>query len=76
VDEAQGFVSLDAPQHSGDEMTTRKVALDAIASVVVTNVVWRADRCEASPPLTGKGAVRANLDGCFDISLGAIDSPR
>jgi hypothetical protein len=40
VNEDEGFVSFDAPQHFGDETTTRKVALDVIASVTVTDVIW------------------------------------
>jgi hypothetical protein len=37
-DEEAGVVNLHAPQHFGDDTTTRKVALDVIASVTVTDV--------------------------------------
>ncbi len=38
VDEARGVVNLLDSQHYGDNTTTRKVALDVIASVTVTDV--------------------------------------
>jgi hypothetical protein len=40
VDEEEGFVSLFAPVTLGDDTTTRKVALDAIVDVTVTDVSW------------------------------------
>jgi hypothetical protein len=40
VDEEAGFVSLHAPQVFGDDSTTRKVGLDLIASITVTDVAW------------------------------------
>jgi hypothetical protein len=40
VEEEAGFVSLHAPRTMGDDATTRKVGLDLIASVTVTNVAW------------------------------------
>ena len=35
-----GYVSLHAPQTMGDDATLRKVALDLISSVAVTDVAW------------------------------------
>lgn len=40
VDDTAGFVSLYAPQTFGDDGTTRKVDLDLVSSVVVTDVGW------------------------------------
>jgi hypothetical protein len=40
VNEEEGFVSLFAPVTLGDDTTTRKVALDAIIEVTVTDVSW------------------------------------
>lgn len=40
VNEEEGFVSLYDPQHLGDDTTTRKIALDLIGSVTVTDVRW------------------------------------
>ena len=40
VDEEAGFVSLHAPQVFGDDTTTRKIGLDLIASITVTDVAW------------------------------------
>ena len=41
VYEDEGFVSLYDPQVMGDDTTTRKVPLDLIVSVAVTDVQWR-----------------------------------
>lgn len=41
VREDEGFVSLFDPQHLGDGTTTRKLALDMIGSITVTDVRWR-----------------------------------
>jgi hypothetical protein len=38
VNEEQGFVSLGDPQQFGDTTTSRKVGLDLIASVTVTDI--------------------------------------
>lgn len=35
-----GYVSLHAPQTMGDDATLRKVALDLISSVAVTDIAW------------------------------------
>jgi hypothetical protein len=40
VNEERGFVSLHAPTTFGDDATTRKVSLDLVASVTVTDVTW------------------------------------
>jgi hypothetical protein len=40
VNEGSGFVSLHAPMTFEDNTTTRKVGLDLIASVSVTDVEW------------------------------------
>lgn len=40
VNEEEGFVSLYDPQVFGDNTTTRKVPLDLIASVTITDVQW------------------------------------
>lgn len=40
VNEAEGFVSLYAPETFRDNTTTRKVPLDVLASVTVTDVEW------------------------------------
>ena len=41
VNEDEGFVSLYAPQVFGDDATRRKVGLDLIASVTVTDVEYK-----------------------------------
>ena len=41
VDEDEGFVSMYAPQNLGDDTTTRKIPLDVIASVTVTDDRWK-----------------------------------
>jgi hypothetical protein len=43
VNEEEGFVSFYSPQVYGDTTTTRKVALDLLASVTVTDGQWRSD---------------------------------
>ncbi len=41
VNGEEGFVSLYAPTTYGDDTTTRKVPLDLLASVTVTDIQWR-----------------------------------
>jgi hypothetical protein len=43
VNEEDGFVSLYDPQTLGDTTTTRKIPLDLIESLTVTDVIWRND---------------------------------
>jgi hypothetical protein len=40
VHDEEGFVSLYAPKTHGDDTTTRKVDMDLIASVAVTDIEW------------------------------------
>lgn len=40
VDEAEGSVSLHAPQHFGDDATRRRVYLADIVTLAVTDVRW------------------------------------
>jgi hypothetical protein len=40
VNEVEGFVSLYDPQGFGDSTTTRKVGLEDITSVTVTDIEW------------------------------------
>ncbi len=40
VHDEEGFVSLYAPETYGDHTTTRKVDMDLVASVAVTDIEW------------------------------------
>jgi hypothetical protein len=55
VDEEQGFVAFYNPQTFGDSTTTRKVALDLVASVTVTNIDYTTGEAPSSPVELGPG---------------------
>jgi hypothetical protein len=40
VNDQEGYVSLHTPSHMQDQETTRKVALDRIESVEITDIKW------------------------------------
>jgi hypothetical protein len=42
VHDDEGYVSLFVPEHMGDETTRRKVDLDLIESITVTDIKWGA----------------------------------
>jgi hypothetical protein len=40
VHDDEGYVSLYAPEHHGDQATRRKVDLDLVESLTVTDIKW------------------------------------